>query len=122
MKEIVEGKNPVTKGELVPIQEIIDLTIEGIPQEVIDELYDMFETVDYSNFKKLVNKSPKVYAANHAKEIENGEYKFQDEYWKIQQVKGTLLERCNVVGFVNDDGTFYLTGAYSYNTIKEGKR
>ena len=121
MKEIVEGKNPVTKGELVPIQEFIDLTIDGIPQEVIDELYDTFKDVNYDSFKKPIKKPIKVYAADHFKEIEMGEYQFQDEYWNYQQVKGKLLERCNVVGFVDDGNVFHLTGAYGYNTIKENK-
>lgn len=121
MKEIIEGKNPVTKGELVPIQEFIDLTIDGIPQEVIDELYDMFGDVDYSNFKKPTKKRFKVYAADYVKEIEEGEYQFQDEYWNVKQVKGRLLERCNVAGFVDNSGIFHLTRAYGYNTIKQNK-
>lgn len=121
MKEIVEGKNPVTKGELVPIQEFIDLTIDGIPQEVIDELYDTFKDVNYDSFKKPIKKPIRVYAADYVKEIERGEYQFQDEYWNYQQVKGRLLERCNVVGFVDDGNVFHLTGAYGYNTIKEQK-
>lgn len=122
MKEVIDGKNPVTGEELVPVQDFIDFTIEGIPQEVIDELYETFKDVDYTSFKKRVKERLKVYASSYVREIEEGEYKFQDQYWKEQYVTGKLLERCSVTGFLDDAGTFHLTAALGYNTIKETKR
>lgn len=122
MKKIVEGKNPNTKNEIVPIQEFIDVTIEGIPQEVVDEMYDTFDDVLYDNYRKNPPKKPNVFAADYSIKLETGQYAFQDEYWAEKNVKGDLIQRFNVVGEVKKGNILSLTTVYSYNTIKEHSR
>lgn len=122
MKKIIDGKNPNTLHEVVPIQEFIDVTIEGIPQEVIDEIYDEFDEVIYDHYRKSPPKKPIVFVADYFIPIEHGEYKFQDEYWAERVIKGELLQRFNVVGDMKKSNTLVLTTVYSYNTIKENKK
>jgi len=117
MKKVVDGKNPNTKDEIVPIQDFIELTVEGIPQEVIDEMYDVFDDVNYDTYKKRPPKKIEVYVADYYDDLEVGEFQFQDEQWNVRKESGTLRQRYNIVGEKKRGNVFDLFTVYSYNTI-----
>lgn len=117
MKIVKEGKNKNIKNETVPIQELIDLTVEGIPQEIIDEIYDDFDVVHFDNYKKKRPRHCEIYAGDFYVDVEDGEFQFQDEMWNVRNVKGTLRERYTIVGHKKKDGSFDLFSVVSYNTI-----
>lgn len=120
MKKIIKGKTPTSlENEIVPIQDFIQLTIDGIPQEVIDEIYDEFEDVKYSNYKKKVGKKATVYTAEYVEHLDDGEYSFQNEKWGLQQITGSLMQRYDIVGEILPGNIFDLLTVYSYNTIRK---
>jgi hypothetical protein len=114
------------KKEKVPAQEWVTLSIDGIPQEIIDEIYDQYSQVGYDFYLKPIPKRKGEivnFLGDYVRELEEGEFTYLDpSTLKESTSRGTLCERYNIVGRLKDGvkggKVFDLLSVYSYNTIK----
>lgn len=122
MKELVNGDSHI-EGEVVPAQDPFFLTIEGIPQEVIDELYDIFEDVIYDNYMKP--EDPKrskiktsVFVADFNESGDAGVFQYFDTgTYKTKTVEGVAIKRYMIAG-KKKDNTLDLKSVQEYNCIR----
>lgn len=123
MKKLIEGKpNPNLEGEIEPIQDFIDLTVEGIPQEVIDEIYDVYDDVNYTTYRQRPPKKLTMHVADYFEDGQEGEFQFTDKEWKARIVRGKLRTHFNIVGEEKQGGTFDLFTVFAYDTVVEEKK
>lgn len=121
MKKLVEGKpNPNLKGEIEPIQDFIEMTIDGIPQEVIDEIYDVYDDVNYSGYRLNPPKKLVMHVADYYEDGQEGEFQFTDKEWKARRVKGTLRTHYNIIG-EEKRNVFDLFTVLAYDSVVEDK-
>lgn len=117
--------NSSVTGEIVPAQDPNILTIEGIPQEVIDEIYDIFDEVDYSKYMvfsylKNSKKDPTIYVADYYEVTNIGDFSYLNAYnYKMETARGDSLKRYMVFGIPSEhESLLTLTSVQEYNCIR----
>lgn len=113
--------NTVFEDETVPAQDPYAMTIEGIPQEVIDELYDEYDDVTYENYMKPMKhkKPPKVFIADYYQDGQPSRFEWFDPYtYQNKIISGTPRTRYTIMGKETGNNTLDLLSVYEYNCIK----
>jgi len=122
---LVKNGEELFKNELVPAQDPHFLSIDGIPQEVIDELYDDFEDVKYENYmtQKRSKKIPDTFVAEYHESGEQGTFKWFDPYtYKEKLVDGIHRKRYLIIGRKLSNNILDLLSVQEYNCIREDKQ
>lgn len=120
MYKINQNTRISLENEIVPAQDPAYMTIEGIPQEVIDELYDYFDDVNYENYmnKSQKKKRHNTYMASFFKVIGEGKFSCVDpKTYKNKTVVGEHRLRYLICGKVIDSKTLDLLSIQEYNCI-----